>query len=326
MIKWAFAFSETADSETACQSFFTIYHDLTMGNLTNEKQWAAAERLRFIERSAFWRGVINRSDLQGVYGLSPAQASSDLQRYTELNPGALAYNLKLKRYEGVPEMRPVLHVPRLEDAVQLFLAAPARPAPFFGPGGDGESDQVDVVDLPQRTAGVAAQRAVFQAVLSRKRLRLRYVSFSKRGESWRWMAPHALANDGYRWHARAWCYENGDHRNFVLGRILKAEWPEPFGDPLPPDEDWSEWITLRLRPRHGLSEEQKRVVRLEYAMTGGSVTLRVRKAMRDATLMHLRLPPADGRRIPPMLEVEDKGNMLASRVEGRGSKARIPSS
>ena len=277
-----------------------------MGNLTNEKQWAAAERLRFIERSAFWRGVINRSDLQGVYGLSPAQASSDLQRYTELNPGALAYNLKLKRYEGIPAMRPVLHEPRLEEAVQLFLATPAHPAPFFGPGRTAKSDQVAIVDIPQRTASMEAQRAVFQSVLAGKRLRMRYLSFSKRGESWRWIAPHALANDGYRWHARAWCYENGDHRNFVLGRILKAEWPEPVVDPLPADQDWSEWVTLRLRPRHGLNEAQQRAVRLEYAMTGGSVRLRVRKAMRDATLMHLRLPPADGRRILPMLELDGK--------------------
>ncbi len=277
-----------------------------MGNLTNEKQWAAAERLRFIERSAFWRGLINRSDLQGVYGLSSAQASSDLQRYTELNPGALAYNLKLKRYEGVPAMQPVLHEPRLEDAVQLFLDSPAQPAPFFGQGRNGKSDRVAIVDIPQRTASVEAQRAIFQSVLAGKRLRVRYVSFSQRGESWRWIAPHALGNDGYRWHARAWCFENGDHRNFVLGRILRAEWPAPIVDPLPPDRDWSEWVTLRLRPRHGLNKAQQRAVRLEYAMTSGSVTLRVRKAMRDATLMHLRVPPADGRRILPMLELEGK--------------------
>jgi hypothetical protein len=287
-----------------------------MGNLTKEKQWAAAERLRFIERSAFWRGVVNRSDLQGLFGLSPAQASSDLQRYTELNPGALAYNLKLKRYEGVPAMQPVLHVPRLEEAIQLFLAAPARPAPFFGAGDDGKSEKVAIVEIPQRVASVEAQRAVFQAVLHGKRLHLRYVSFSKRGESWRWIAPHALANDGYRWHARAWCYENGDYRNFVLGRILKTEWPEPLGEALPAaDADWSAWMTLRLRPRRGLGEAQRRAVRLEYGMTGPSVVLRIRRAMRDATLMHLRLPPSDGRRILPLLELDTKGTR--NREEGR---------
>lgn len=295
-----------------------MYPFFTMGNLTNEKQWAAAERLRFIERSAFWRGVVNRSDLQGLYGLSPAQASSDLQRYTELNPGALAYNLKLKRYEGVPEMRPVLHEPQLEDAVQFFLSTNARPATFHGAGARKSSEKIALAEIPQRVASLEAQRAVFQAVLYQRRLRTRYVSFSMRGESWRWIAPHALANDGYRWHARAWCYESGAYRNFVLGRILRAGWPEAVTDPLPADADWAEWITLRLRPRRALGEAHRRVIGLEYGMTGGSLTLRVRKAMLDATLMHLRLPPADGRKIPPMLEVETK--KAANKKQGEGKK------
>ncbi|OAI43479.1 hypothetical protein AYO41_00290 [Verrucomicrobia bacterium SCGC AG-212-E04] len=283
--------------------------------MTNEKQWAAAERLRFIERSAFWRGLINRSDLQARFGLSPAQASSDLQRYTELNPGALTYNLKLRRYEGVPAMRPVLHQPQLEDAIQFLLAAPARPGLSPGPAAEGKSEKIAVVQIPQRVASIEAQRAVFQAVLHSRRLRLRYVSFSRRGESWRWIAPHALANDGYRWHTRAWCYESDDYRNFVLGRILQAEWPVAVAGRLPRDADWSEWTTIKLRPRRGLSDAQRRAVQLEYAMPGGHLTLRVRRAMRDATLMHLRLPPADGRKIPPLLELEG----TRSKEQGRNS-------
>jgi hypothetical protein len=276
-----------------------------MGNQTNEKQWAAAERLRYIERSAFWRGVINRADLQRIYGLSPAQASSDLQRYTELNPGALAYNLHLKRYEGTAPMRPVLHSPRLEEAIEIFLGADLRATRSFGAGADFEkSDQVATVVVPQRTASLDAQRAIFQAVLAARQVRIRYLSFSKRAESWRVIAPHVLAHDGYRWHARAWCFENRDFRNFVLGRILKAGWPQPLVAALPRDAAWNEWTTLKLRPRKGLGEIQARAVRLEYGMTNNRVTLRIRHAMVDATLMHLQLPPSDGRRILPLLEVD----------------------
>ncbi len=275
-----------------------------MGNQTNEKQWAAAERLRYIERCAYWRGTINRSDLQRLYGLSSAQASSDLQRYTELNPGALAYNLRLKRYEGTAKMRPRLHDPRLEEAIGMFLGANLRAAGPIGAGpGAGSSAQVAFVLVPERSASREAQRAVFQAVLLTRRLRIRYASFSQRGETWRVIAPHALAHDGYRWHARAWCFENRDFRNFVLGRVLKVGPAEPNATALPHDRAWREWCTLRLRPRHDLSAGQKRAVRLEYGMKHGALTLRVRRAMLDATLMHLRLPPADGRKIPPLLEL-----------------------
>lgn len=275
-----------------------------MGNQTNEKQWAAAERLRYIERCAFWRGFVNRSDLQRVYGLSAAQASSDLRRYTELNPRALTYDLTRKRYEGTATMRPKLHAPRLEEAVEMFLGSEMLAAPLsHSHRVDAAHPQIATVNIPQRSASLEAQRAVFQAVLFAQRLRVRYVSFSSRGESWRVIAPHALAHDGYRWHARAWCFENRDFRNFVLGRILRVGHPATPAGHLPVDRTWREWTNLRLLPRRGLSAAQARAIRLEYGMAGAGLKLKVRRAMLDATLMHLRLPPADGRNIPPLLEV-----------------------
>jgi len=47
------------------------------------------ERLRFIEAGAWWKGRVNCQDLAGLFGASMAQASSDLQRYLELNPIAM---------------------------------------------------------------------------------------------------------------------------------------------------------------------------------------------------------------------------------------------
>lgn len=50
----------------------------------------------------------DRRDLVAAFGVSLAQASSDLQKYQELNPGALQYHMNRKRYEGAREMRWVL--------------------------------------------------------------------------------------------------------------------------------------------------------------------------------------------------------------------------
>ena len=58
-----------------------------MGNETSVENWAARERLLLVERAAWWRGWIGRGDLVAMFGISPAQASSDLQKYQELNPG-----------------------------------------------------------------------------------------------------------------------------------------------------------------------------------------------------------------------------------------------
>ena len=57
-----------------------------------------------------------------------AQASSDLQRYLEMNPGALVYNLRQKRYEPVAEMKCVMIKSRLNEAVTRFLGGDTRSA------------------------------------------------------------------------------------------------------------------------------------------------------------------------------------------------------
>ena len=40
-----------------------------MGNKTNDRNWAAMERLRFIETCAWWKGLVNRQDLAGLFGV-----------------------------------------------------------------------------------------------------------------------------------------------------------------------------------------------------------------------------------------------------------------
>jgi hypothetical protein len=76
-----------------------------MGNKTNDRNWAATERLRFIEACAWWKGIVNQQDLVGLFGVSMAQASSDLQRYLEMNPAAFVYDSRQKRYEATTGVR-----------------------------------------------------------------------------------------------------------------------------------------------------------------------------------------------------------------------------
>lgn len=291
-----------------------------MGNNTNPSQWAALERLRFIERSAWWRGMVNRNDLQQVYGVSQAQASADLQKYLELNPTALNYSLKRKRYEGTPTMKCVLHRPQLEEALGQFL----EPASSGGAGGWGGSllggalespaseptshagMRVAGVGLPQRTALPAVHRAIFLATLQELRVRIHYLSLTQRRPGWRWITPHAFAHDGYRWHVRAWCEENKAYRDFVLGRIKETEWPTLPAGRLEPDAEWHSWLTLDLMPNPALSKEQQEAVKADYDLKSGRMSLQVRQAMLEYTLAHLRLPAQNGKKPAPFLVLHDK--------------------
>jgi predicted DNA-binding transcriptional regulator YafY len=274
-----------------------------MGNTTNEKQWAAMERLCFIERAAYWRGWVNRQDLMAMFGLSPAQASADFQKFQELNADALTYNLNQKRYEGSPTMTCRLHEPRIEEAMALFLPlGSATSKNASQPPMPVDQPSVALVTLPVRMASVTVQRAVFRAVLQGLRLRVDYQTMSGKAPAGRWIMPHAFGHDGYRWHVRAWS-EGGEHwGDFVLSRIRSAEWPTEAAAVLADeDEDWQTWVDLALVPNLELSDEQQETIKTDYAMRGGKLKLRVRRAMLDYTLAHLRLPMTSGNDFVPLL-------------------------
>lgn len=250
------------------------------------------ERLRFIERAAYWRGWVQRQDLTTVYGKGSAQASADFQKYLELNPGALAYSMNRKRYEGLPTMTQVLQSSWLEDAVTLFMEA-GRP-PVNGLAEPSPSAAVDWVVLPERRAAAEVERRIFQAVLHRRRVRVRYLSMHGRTDEWRWLRPHALAHSGHRWHVRAWCEKNGDYRDFVIGRMAEAEWPVEGEAPPAPDAAWEKRTSLTVRPAATLDAEQRAAVVQEFGMKNETLTLTVREAMRQYLEKQLGLADSDG--------------------------------
>jgi len=263
-----------------------------MGNITNEENWAAQERLRAIERAVWWRGWVKRKSLQQLFGVSLAQASSDLQKYQELNPGALVYDLSRKRYEAAEGMACQLHLPQLEDAIRCFL-----PSKYIGQlpvSVQVEHEMVATVGLPNRKGKDLVVRMVMQSLLNGQKLKLQYWSVSSGKSTWREIAPAGLGHDGYRWHARAWCYKNGDYRDFVLSRISAVKLPEDIseakGEPLPADEDWETFVTVKLKPNSELDENSRRAIELDYGIRkNGVLKLEVRRAMRNYLLEHMRV-------------------------------------
>jgi len=273
-----------------------------MGNTSNRDQWAVQERLLFIERLSWWRGVVNRGDVREVFGISAAQASADLQAYLALNPTALTYNVSSKRYESREEMTCKLHLPRLEEAVGLFLGGgtPAMPATTAG-----RSPNLDVFSPPVRKAGETVERRLFLAVDQLRKLTIKYWSVNSSRTGHREIAPHSFAHDGFRWHLRAWCLEKSAYRDFVLSRIESAGWPRDSFTPPLPDTEWETEVTLILKPHSMLTDAQRISIERDYGMKSGKLELTVREAMLDYYLANLRIPLPDssGNLRPRLLEL-----------------------
>ncbi len=279
-----------------------------MANFTNEENWAARERLRALELWLWWRGWVGRGDLVERFGISAAQASGDLQKYLEMNGKEVFYQTSRKRYEANAAFTCMLHQPSLEEAVRVFLGGNGREAGAYG--SSSENDQVAILQLPKRVAPVKISRRVFVALLGGKRLRVFYHSVNSDSAEWRYLRPGALAWDGRRWHVRAWCEKREQWRDFVLGRISKAEWPEAYDGVMPPDEDWHAWETLKLRLNPLLGAESRASLKLDYGIEGEVIEVKVRRALRGYFLAEMYLDAKEGKPLPPHFVMD--GNYTAA--------------
>jgi predicted DNA-binding transcriptional regulator YafY len=257
-----------------------------MANKTNEENWAARERLRVLEMLLWWRGWVGRADLLERFGISAAQASSDFQKYLEINGKKISYQTSRKRYEASADFDCRLHTPSLEEAVRVLLGGEALQEMPLDPKGS-DLEKVSFLVLPKRRATPAIARRIFVALLAGQRLRVFYHSVNSNAAAWRYLRPAALAWDGRRWHVRAWCENRLEWRDFVLGRISQAQWPEPAVDELPEDDDWLAWEVVKLRINPELGEEAQASLKMDYGLETDVMEVRVRRALKGYLLAEM---------------------------------------
>jgi predicted DNA-binding transcriptional regulator YafY len=162
----------------------------------------------------------------------------------------------------------------------------------------GEVPPFAAAPLPERPVDPVVLRAVCRAIREGRALSAVYQSMSRPEPSRRVIEPHALAHDGFRWHARAFDRETGEFRDFVLGRLSKPKAGEPAQSAAAADADWQAIVDLEIAPHPKLTPAQARAVALDYGITGRSTRIPVRRALMFYALKRLGLDvPPDTR--PP---------------------------
>ena len=248
--------------------------------------WATLARLTFLEESIFWTDSVNRRDLIERFGISEQQASGDLTRYQELAPDNLAYDKSAKTYRAAPGFAPRLLTPDTAEVLsrlRLTAEGVAGNHPLIG------ALSLGIAPAPARPVDADTLRVIIRAIREARQISAHYVSFSQTDGRMRRIEPHALAFDGFRWHARARDAEDGAFKDYVLGRLSGATLQGPAQEAADTDADWTSWVTLTIAPNPGLSPAQKKVIERDYGMRGGSVDLKVRKALAYYTKHRLGL-------------------------------------
>lgn len=225
-------------------------------------------RLEFVEFRLFWEGRVNRSDLIEQFGISVPQASHDLKKYQELAPGNLHYDGRLKTYVGTNTFAPLFLTPSADRYLAQLRTVAAKILAVHDTW-LGELPTHASVPLLRRPIAPELLRAVVQSIRSRMSIHIRYQSISHPVPQLRWIAPHAIGFDGFRWHARAWCFEHREFRDFVLARIFEVTEKRPAEIRCEDDQHWNQQVAFELVANPGLPENARRAVEQEYGMQNG---------------------------------------------------------
>ncbi len=262
-----------------------------MGDGKVELRWGVKQRLEFIEFRLFWEGHVNRIDVMQQFGVSVNQASSDLNLYIALAPGNMVYDKSVRTYVRGPDFDCKFHSP---DAARYLAQLRLVAEDVLERKDCWISDLPPYGSAPMPVRGVepVTLRSVVGAIRRSEAIEVKYQSLSSPEPRWRWIAPHAIAFNGLRWHTRAFCLTDECFKDFLLSRILDVRGSRESDALVTDDHDWHYEVTLEVGPHPDLSEMQAKVIALDYDMRAGKAKIKVRRALLYYALRLLGLDTA----------------------------------
>lgn len=296
-----------------------------MGTEKADLRWGVERRLEFIEYRLFWEGHVNRGDLMDAFGVSVNQASTDLNRYIGMAPDNMVYDKSARTYIRGSKFDALF----LKPDASRYLCQLRSVADGILDRADawiGQFPTYDAAPTPVRGVNAKTLRSVVAASRRSDAIEVKYQSLSRPEPRWRWIAPHAIGFDGFRWHTRAFCLTDQSFKDFLLSRIIETRGTKPSEIDADGDADWNEQVTLEIGPHPELSETQQKVIALDYGMRGGRAKIPVRKALVYYALKRLGLDTDPTARRPQdqqivllnaaELSIKTQAKSAGSRMEG----------
>jgi hypothetical protein len=256
-------------------------------------KWSQDRRLEFIDFRLQWEGRLNRVDLTKHFAISIPQASLDIARYLEQAPANMAYDKSARIYVASSTFKALYASSRASQYLNELLTTQTG---LLGPEASflGWRPSMDLVPTPGRQLHSDTLAKLVAAIRERRAVSVLYQSMAQEEPQPRDVSPHAIAHDGFRWHARVFCHLRNQYRDFVIARILDIRQSDvPYREPTE-DKQWANVVTLVLVPNPDLSAAHRRVLELDYGMLDGRVVLECRQALLFYALKHLGLDQFTG--------------------------------
>ena len=255
---------------------------------TSAPRWGQERRLEFIDFRLRWNRTVNRGELVKFFRISIQQASADLANYSQLAPQNMEYDKSLKTYRATASFKPLI----TKDDAQIYLGELlGLSLGTLAPSGSfiGWQPPHDIVLYPARPIVTDTLLRILWAIKDKDELMVLYQSMRRTAPTTRWITPHALAFDSQRWHVRAWCGENKEFRDFVISRIQQIGSSRKATISGETDDWWNTYIDVVIKPRDGLTKEQRYSIEADFGMAKGVLKLSCRKALAFYLLRQMQL-------------------------------------
>lgn len=252
------------------------------------RPWGQDRRLEFIEFRLLWDGKINRGELADYFNVSIQHASLDFARYMALARDNMEYDRSEKVYRVTKQFAPLFIAPDTQtylNELSGLATGTISPSISFV----GARPPCDVVSLPVRRVRMESLLPLLWAIRDGTEIEITYQPMRSPDPTREWIAPHSLAFDGTRWHARAWCHRSSQFRDFVLTRFQTIHGQRTGSVNAHDDVEWQTYFVVEIEPNPNLTISQRETVIDDFGMVDGRLSKTIRRALVPYFVRHLRI-------------------------------------
>lgn len=231
------------------------------------------ERLAFIDFNLQFFGKISRGDLISRFKTGLAASTRDFAAYRDIAENNLALDHSTKHYYRTSTFKPLFAF-----SADTILQSVSK----------GFSDGIISDTQPSTHCFEAVQlihpdidiiATLMRAIHNEQACIVKYVSVSS-GEQQRRLVPHAMINNGHRWHVRGFDGKSKTFRDFVCTRFTEVSElgaPSESHELAHADTQFNRFVELVLIPHPSISNP--RAIEMDFAMQNSQKSMRVRAAV-----------------------------------------------
>lgn len=156
---------------------------------------------------------------------------------------------------------------------------------------------------------------IVRAAKEGKVIQVLYRSMNNPAPHVRTLSPHSVVRAGRRWHARAYCHEVQEFRDFALGRVSQPTLLDDSTREKGEDEDeaWNTLVSVRLSPHPSLSRNQAEVIQMEYFKGTAGMVETCRAALLSYFIQEMRAAVDISKQTPPDYQIAIENTKEVSR-------------